>query len=202
MKNIVLAILLIFSMPQKAAWYHVPKHHDLQERGPEKPNSYTLTVNNCKKYFSGGKLSASQQSKCLADPSTVVSKVEGHNLRTNAGSDMYSACLFGTAACTTITYLALSSDTAAPAVTDTSCASEIVSTGMTRAQLTMSHTSGNNYTVGTHTWTNSSGGTVTVNKLCTFVGSSGGTLMNEAMLSYGNSVANSSTITLNYTWNY
>lgn len=84
-----------------------------------------------------------------------------HNLRTNGGTDMQAAQMATTgsqpAACN---YGALSNDSASPAAGDcaagaTSCtlASEIVTNGLARAQMSYAHTSGTNVITLTYTWT-------------------------------------------------
>lgn len=66
---------------------------------------------------------------------------QSDNLRTNAGRDAQSKNMGDTAgAGTTCTYIALTVDSTAPALTDTTLAGEITTGGLARAQGTYSHT--------------------------------------------------------------
>jgi len=81
-------------------------------------------------------------------------------------------------------YIALSTDTATPLATDTSCPSEQTTNGLSRTLGTFTHTTGTN----THTITASfiyqtSASSTTISKVCMFNAASGGVLFAESLLS-------------------
>lgn len=104
---------------------------------------------------------------------------ESHNLITNTGKDFISTQLGSTSPVTNgANYIALSSDSTAPAATDTTLTGEISGSGLGRAQGTYSHT------VGTNTFTvqeafTASGTVSGIQKTGLFTASSGGTMMAE-----------------------
>jgi hypothetical protein len=104
---------------------------------------------------------------------------ESHNLITNAGKDFIAAQVGSTSPGTNgANYIALSSNSAAPAATDTSLTGEINTNGLNRAQGTYSHTAGTNTFTVSKTFTAT--GTVTdVQKTGLFTASSGGTMVAE-----------------------
>jgi hypothetical protein len=126
---------------------------------------------------------------------------EDHNLITNAGKDFISAQLGSTSpGVNGANYIALSSNSVAPAATDTTLTGEIASGGLSRAQGTYSHTTGaGSYTI-THTFTASSSHT-DVQKAGLFTASSGGTMMAESTFTAA-TLANNDTLTITWTINY
>lgn len=122
---------------------------------------------------------------------------ESHNLITNAGKDFISAQVGSTTPGTNgANYIALSSNSAAPAATDTSLTGEINTNGLNRAQGTYSHTAGTNTFTVTKTFTAT--GTVSdVQKTGLFTASSGGTMMAENTFSTADLIANDQ---LTVTW--
>ncbi len=69
-------------------------------------------------------------------------------------------------------WMAITSDSAAPAAGDTTLASELATNGFSRAVGTWAHTNGTTTYTLTHTWT-CSGGSTTINKEAQFQGASG-----------------------------
>jgi hypothetical protein len=104
---------------------------------------------------------------------------EDHNLITNAGKDFIAAQLGSTSAATNgANYIALTTNSTAPAATDTTLGGEITGSGLARAQGAYSHTSG----TATYTVSNTFTATGTVNnvqKAGLFTASSAGTMMAE-----------------------
>lgn len=126
-----------------------------------------------------------------------VYRHEDHNLITNAGKDFISAQLGSTSPSSNgANYIALTTNSAAPAATDTTLTGEISSGGLQRQQGTYAHTNGQNtYTIsktftanGTHT---------NVQKAGLFTASSGGTMMAENTFSPVSLAANDQ---LTITW--
>lgn len=90
------------------------------------------------------------------------------NLRTTAGTDWQSSVMSNTAAQpAAMNWLALSSDTTAPAAADTALTSEYTTNGLSRAQGTYAHTAGTNTNTVAHTFTCSANSQV-VNKEALF----------------------------------
>jgi hypothetical protein len=108
-----------------------------------------------------------------------IYKHEDHNLITNAGKDFISAQLGSTSAATNgANYIALSSNTAAPAVTDTTLTGEITTDGLERAQGTYAHETGTSTFTVTRTFT-ASDAHADVQKAGLFTAASSGTMMAE-----------------------
>lgn len=100
---------------------------------------------------------------------------EHPNLRTNSGLDWQAQVMGSTTQPAAMTYLALTSDTAAPSATDTSLASEYTTNGLARAQGTYAHTTATNTFTIAKTFTCSANGQA-INKEAMFNGASGGTM--------------------------
>ena len=97
------------------------------------------------------------------------------NLRTTAGIDWQSAVMGNVGSQpAAMGWLALTADATAPAVGDTTLASEITTNGFARAAGTYAHTGGSNTFTISHTFTAT--GTQTINKEGVFNASSVGTL--------------------------
>jgi hypothetical protein len=130
---------------------------------------------------------------------------EEHNLITNAGKDFISAQIGSSVAAggsapgsTGANFIALSSDTTAPAATDTTLTGEVTDVnGLARAQGTYSHTAGQaTFTISK---TFSATGTYTnVQKAGLFTASSSGTMMAENTFSPV-SLANGDQLTITWT---
>ncbi len=121
------------------------------------------------------------------------------NLLTNGGRDLFHAqCYTNTAAGTRGSgFVALSSDAVAPAVGDTTLASEITTGGLARADVTTkTHTAGTNVTTLQHTFTATATHTA-VQKCGMFNAASGGTLTHENTFT---SVTLQASDTLQVTW--
>lgn len=121
------------------------------------------------------------------------------NLLTNGGRDLFHAqCYTNTAAGTRGSgFIALSSDTVAPAVGDTALTGEITTGGLGRADATTkSHTAGTNVTTLQHTFTATATHTA-VQKCGMFNASSSGTLTHENTFT---SVTLQASDTLQVTW--
>ena len=102
------------------------------------------------------------------------------NLRTNAGIDWQANVMGATSAPPAqANWIALSSDVAAPAATDTVLASEFTTLGLSRAQATFAHTTGQTNFTLTKTFTAT--GTATVAKAAIFNASTSGTMVFEAL---------------------
>jgi hypothetical protein len=132
------------------------------------------------------------------------------NLITNAGEDVISrqtACGATSApACGNGgVYIALSTDTTAPAATDTSLTSEQTTNGLARALGTYSHTTGANTHQITHTFTYSctTCTSTTIAKVGMFDASTGGNMMAETLLSSTATVsANGDQIVITWTFTH
>jgi len=113
-----------------------------------------LSWRHCQKYqrTTGSwfwKKTVTDSAACAADPSTLYSSQDVHNLVTNAGFDLISSAVSNTAtqpaACN---YIAVTNTAITPAAGDTTLSGEISSNGLTRAQGTYAHTNGTQtYTV-------------------------------------------------------
>ncbi|MGH9878456.1 MAG: hypothetical protein ACRD5H_12535, partial [Nitrososphaerales archaeon] len=108
-----------------------------------------------------------------------VYRFEDHNLITNAGKDFISAQIGSTSAASNgANYIALSSDSTAPAATDTSLAGEISGNGLDRAQGTYSHTPGTDTYTVQRAFT-ATGAVSNIQKTGLFTAPFGGTMMAE-----------------------
>jgi len=105
---------------------------------------------------------------------------QAHNILTNAGRDFLHLQGYETTGLGTNggNYIALSSNTSAPADGDTSLAGEITNGGLARAQGTVSHNAGENTSTIVKTFTASDTHTA-VQKSGLFTANTGGTLVNE-----------------------
>lgn len=112
-----------------------------------------------------------------------------HNLITDSGKDFISAQIGSTsAAANGGNYIALSSDSAAPATSDTTLAGEISGNGLDRSQGTYSHTAGTNTFTVTSIF-NATGSASNVQKAGLFTAASGGTLVAENTFSSVNLIS-------------
>lgn len=114
---------------------------------------------------------------------------EDHNLITNAGLDFISAQVGSTSTGSNgANYIALSSNSTAPAATDTTLTGEISGSGLDRAQGTYSHTAGTNTFTVQEVFT-ASGTVSAIQKTGLFTASSGGTMMAENTFSSVNVIS-------------
>jgi hypothetical protein len=114
---------------------------------------------------------------------------EDHNLITNAGLDFISAQIGSTSTgANGANYIALSSDSTAPAATDTTLTGEISGNGLDRSQGTYSHTAGTN-TFTIQEVLTASGTVNAIQKTGLFTASSGGTMMSENTFSSVNVIS-------------
>ena len=122
------------------------------------------------------------------------------NLLTLDGRDLFHAqCYTNTSNGTRgAGYIALTTNTTAPADTDTALTGELAASGFTRADATTkSHTNDTNSTTIEHTFT-ASGTVSAINKSGTFNNASGATLCHEA--AFGTTASLISGDTLKVTW--
>lgn len=123
------------------------------------------------------------------------------NLLTNGGRDWIHAQVYTNTAAGTVgaNFIAVSSDAVAPAVTDTTLASEIVTSGLSRAAASpvASHTSGTNSSTIQVTYT-ASGTLNNVQKTAIFNAVSSGIMVHENTFTPTNLVSGDS---LQITWN-
>ena len=114
---------------------------------------------------------------------------EDPNLITNAGLDFISAQIGSTSTgANGANYIALSSDSTAPAVTDTTLTGEISGNGLDRAQGTYSHTAATNTFTVQEVFT-ATGTVSAIQKTGLFTASSGGTMMAENTFSSVNLIS-------------
>lgn len=132
------------------------------------------------------------------DTEEIICK-DKHNLLTNSGRDwMHTQVYTNTAAGDRgAGYIALTTDTATPAATDTTLTSEITTGGLERADATTkTHSSGTNSTTLQHTFTSSATHTAVI-KAALFNAASSGTM---AHINTFTSVTLQSADTLQVTW--
>jgi hypothetical protein len=114
---------------------------------------------------------------------------EDHNLITNAGLDFISSQIGSTSTgANGANYIALSSDSTAPAATDTTLTGEISGSSLDRAQGTYSHTAGTNTFTVQKVFT-ASGTVSAIQKTGLFTASSAGTMMAENTFSSVNLIS-------------
>jgi hypothetical protein len=130
-----------------------------------------------------------------------------HNIITNAGVGLFDEALHGpsgSAAAANARFIALTTDSTAPAYTDTSCPSEITTGGLSRAEGTVSVTAGpanGDETVRVSKTFTATSSFSNVQKACLFTAASGGTLYAIATFSPVNLAANDQ-LTINWDFSY
>jgi hypothetical protein len=130
-----------------------------------------------------------------------------HNIITNAGVGLFDEALHGPAgssAAANARFIALTTDSTAPAYTDTTCPSEITSGGLARAEGTVTVTAGpanGDETVRVSKTFTATSSFTNVQKACLFTASSGGTLFAVATFSPVNLAANDQ-LTINWDFSY
>jgi len=169
-------------------------------------NVVRIDFRHCQKYMHktggflgfGGK-TVVDQAACNADPRTLYATRQGTNLVTDAGFDVISAQISGSASATAVCkYIAVTNTAITPAAGDTTLSGEISSNGLSRAAGTYAHTTGvHSFTVAkTFTAT----GTQASQATGLFDASSTGNLCAE--LTYTSvTVNNGDTLTVTWTWN-
>ena len=114
---------------------------------------------------------------------------EDHNLITDAGKDFISAQIgSASASANGANYIALSSDSTAPAASDTSLAGEISGNGLDRSQGTYSHTAGTNTFTVTEVFS-ATGAVNNIQKAGLFTAASSGTMLAENTFSSVNLIS-------------
>lgn len=149
------------------------------------PNMVRVEARHCAKYATynrHGKVKV-DQAACNADQSTLYYTNYDHNLRTYAGLDFASVQLAGAASAVNVAaYIGLSSDSTAPAQTDTVLAGELSTNGLARALGTYAHSACNSsactFTI-TKVFTDSGSATSNIQKAAVFTQSSAGTMVYE-----------------------
>jgi hypothetical protein len=131
----------------------------------------------------------------------LLARSRTKNLIVNSGLDFINTQVLSTTPGTAgANYIALSTDTTAPAATDTSLLSEQTTNGLARAQGTLSHTAGTNSSSLAHTWTYTGATSTTIAKVGLFNAASAGTMVAETLLSSTATVsANGDQITVTWT---
>lgn len=127
----------------------------------------------------------------------IVSEEEVTNLLTTAGRD-YIIGLVGSAQAAPVKYLALTSNTTAPAASDTTLTGEYVDSGLARTLADYAHTAGTNAFTFSKTFT-STANSKTVAKAGLFTASVSGTLCFETALTTPKTLDNGDQLTV--TWN-
>jgi hypothetical protein len=143
------------------------------------------------------------KSRSITDFST---KKGPPNLRVNGGADFWNTQLFATtpAAGAQANYIALTTDSTAPAATDTVLTAEETTNGLARAQATVTHSAGAGSALISHTFTYSGAVSKTIAKVGLFNQLAlGGTLVLETLLASTATVnTNGDQVTINWTVNF
>lgn len=128
----------------------------------------------------------------------IFNEIDGTNLKTNSGVDFIASQTSGTAATSTAQWIGLSTDSTAPAGSNTTLPSEITTSGLGRVQAVYAHIAGTT----TYTLSNTYTATGTVSglwKLGVLTGAyPGGTLVYEILL--GNAITMNSGDQLQVVW--
>jgi hypothetical protein len=129
--------------------------------------------------------------------------VEAHNLVTYAGRDLMHLQCYGTTGLSAngFNYIALTNDSGAPAVTDTTLASELTNSsapGLGRTQGAYAHTSNTNTTTIANTFTYTGVSSQGVQKTALFDASTSG-VMNHEISFTSRTLFTNDTITLTFT---
>ena len=130
-----------------------------------------------------------------------------HNLITNAGIGLFDEALHGPAASSAAAnarFIALSTDSTAPAYTDTTCPSEITTGGLARSEGSVTVTAGpanGDETVRVSKTFTASASFTGVQKACLFTAGTGGTLYAIATFSPVNLAADDQ-LTINWDFSY
>jgi hypothetical protein len=105
-----------------------------------------------------------------------------HNLRTTAGINWQADVMGNGSQPASARYIAITEDATAPAAGDTALATELAVEGLARALGTYAHTGGaTSYTI-TFTFTKTSGGARTINKIALFNAAAVGTMPFESAM--------------------
>ena len=158
------------------------------------PNMVHIVGRHCQHYMTKhhkflffGKKLVIDSAACQADPSTIFYEETNHNLKTYGGIDLIASQLANTSTPgATSNYLALSTDSTAPAQSDCpagsaacSLTSELTTNGLARHQGTFGHTNGQSTLTLTYTWTDTTAGTSNIQKAAVFNATSSGTMTFE-----------------------
>lgn len=120
------------------------------------------------------------------------------NLRTNAGTDWLADVMGKTTQPASAQWIALTTNTGAPAAGDTTLTGEISTGGLARAQGAYAHTNGTSTFTISYTFTATATATA-VHKAGLFNASSAGTLVFETVLSSDVTLASGDTLTITWT---
>lgn len=128
----------------------------------------------------------------------ILHQEEIHNVITNSGRDFLHLQGYGTSGLGTngLNYIGLSNDTLTETSASTTLSNEIATSGLTRAQGTVTHTAGTNTTTVDKTFTAS--GTVSAQKAALFTASSAG-IMNHALAFTQRSLISGDTLQVTFT---
>lgn len=135
---------------------------------------------------------------------TCVKTQQMHNARVDTGAQFVANQIGNTSSVTTAVanYIALSSDSGTVLKTDTTCPTELTTSGMGRKVSSFTYVSAPTTLGGSATYTLSNSytatGSYTINKLCLFNAVSAGTMLFETLL--GSTVSGSSGDVVNVTW--
>lgn len=131
---------------------------------------------------------------------TLIADEEVHNLITTAGRDQLHLQSFGTTGLATngFNYIALSNDALTETTASTTLSNEIAANGLTRAQGTVSHTSGTNVTTISKTFTCATSAQ-SARKAALFTASSGGVMNHPIAFPTQRNLAVSDLLLITYT---
>lgn len=142
----------------------------------------------------------------------VITKVERENgdierqitinLITNGGLDFIANQIGNSAsasASAVAKWMALTTNSTAPAATDTTLASEIATSGLSRQAATFGHTGGTNTFTQQSVWGSITGTVSGISKMALFTAASGGTMVFETLLAVSKSVSSGDTLTITWT---
>lgn len=135
---------------------------------------------------------------CLASTATTITLANPNGVAQSSGTEptVQTAVTGGSQA----NFIALTTDSTAPAAGDTTLASELATNGLSRAQATDTHTSGATSSALAHTWTYTGSTSTVIAKAGLFNASSGGSMILETLLSSTATVsANGDTVTCTWT---
>ena len=128
-------------------------------------------------------------------------------MRTNAGIDFQSRVMLDTSSTGTGTYasanyIALTTDSTAPAAADTALTSELTASGLQRQVATYAHTTGVNTTTLTKTFTSSDATTRTIAKAGLLNAATTGTLVFETAITSPPSLVSGDSLAITWTFTF
>lgn len=131
----------------------------------------------------------------------VIWEGETHNVVTTAGRDFIHTQAYATSGigANGLNYIGLSADALTETTASTTLSTELSGSGLTRAQGTVSHTSGTNTTTVAKTFTMSGAGPQTVQKAALFTASSSGTMCHVLAFSASRSLVLNDQLVVTFT---